>query len=81
MADARPWVTPSDLAEYTFCPRALHYRRTRDDPGSKAVVRGSTYHTRRLSTERWRETHGHLAWAVVALGVGLVVVAVVVGGL
>lgn len=77
MADARPWVTPSDLAEYAFCPRALHYRRTRDDPGSKAATRGVAYHRRRLSSERRREALGGVPWVAVALGAVLVVVAVV----
>jgi len=78
--DDRRWVTPSDLAEYAFCPRALHYRKTRDDPGSEAAARGAAYHRRRLSAERRRDEHGRLAWAAVALGVVLALVGASLAG-
>lgn len=80
MGDGRRWVTPSDLAEYAFCPRALHYRWTRDDPGSEAAARGTAYHLRRLNAVRRRDEHGRLAWALVALGAILVLVAVGLSG-
>jgi hypothetical protein len=80
VGDDRRWVTPSDLAEYAFCPRALHYRWTRDDPGSEPAARGTAYHRRRLSAERRRDEHGRLAWVAVALGAILVLVAAVLAG-
>ena len=80
MRDDRPWVSPTDLAEQAFCPRALHYRRTRDAPRSAAADEGTAYHLRRLAAERRRDEHGRLAWAAVALGAGLVLVAAALGG-
>jgi hypothetical protein len=76
----RRWITPSDLAEYRFCPRALHYRWTRDDPGSEAAARGTAYHRRHLAAERRRDEYGRLAWVAVALGAILVLVAAGLAG-
>lgn len=75
----RPWTTPTDLAEFAFCPRALHYRRTRTDPGSPAAESGSTYHARRLGSERWRDEHGSVAWLALVAGLVLLAVAATVG--
>lgn len=71
-----PWTSPSELAEYVFCPRAFHYRRTRDDPGSEAAARGTSYHRRRLGSERRREEHPGMAWLAVAVGLATVALAV-----
>jgi CRISPR/Cas system-associated exonuclease Cas4 (RecB family) len=78
VAPERPWVSPSDLAEYAFCPRALHYRRTRLSPPSRSADAGEAFHRRRLSAVRWREEHPGLPWLAVAAGVLLVVGAAVV---
>jgi len=69
------WVTPSDLAEYTFCPRAHFYRQQTEEPRSRSARAGETFHRRRLGAERWREEHPHLPWVAVVLGLGLTVVA------
>ncbi|HYB63224.1 MAG TPA: hypothetical protein VEE86_02230 [Thermoplasmata archaeon] len=78
MADEPPWTTPSALGEYAFCPRAHFYRLRADPPPSRASVAGETYHARRLSSERWRDEHRAIPWLAVAVGVGLVAIAVVV---
>jgi len=80
VADDGRWVTPSDLAEYAFCPRALYYRRTRDAPDSEAADRGATYHRRRLSAERRRAEHGRLPWLALALGAALLLLGVALAG-
>ena len=72
-----PWTTPSDLAEYTFCPRAHYYRRQQEEPRTPAAAAGESYHRRRLSAERWRDEHPALLW--LALAVGLVLLAVAAG--
>lgn len=76
MPDRDGWTSPSELAEYTFCPRALHYRQTRGPaPPSRSADAGTAYHGDRLSAERWRAEHPGLPWAVVLVGGLLVVVA------
>jgi hypothetical protein len=72
------WTTPSDLAEYAFCPRAHFYRRHGEAPPSAEAVAGESYHRRRLSSERWRDEHRSVPWVAVAAGVLLLAVAVLV---
>ena len=78
MSDSRGWTTPSELAEYTFCPRAQFYRRSSDPPSSDAAIAGEEYHRRHLSSERWRDEHSRVAWLAVAVGFALFAVAVAV---
>lgn len=78
MTDEGLWTTPSDLAEYTFCPRAHFYRRHGEAPRSRAAASGDAYHRRHLSGERWRDEHRLAPWLAVAAGVGLLAIAVVV---
>jgi hypothetical protein len=75
----RSWTTPSELAEFAFCPRALHYRRTRADPGSAAADAGTSYHAHRLGSERWRDEHGSVAWLALVAGLALIGTAAAVG--
>lgn len=62
------WSTPSDLAEYAFCPRAHHYRLHGEAPTSRSAEAGETYHARRLSAERWRAEHRSAPWLAVLAG-------------
>jgi hypothetical protein len=80
VADDGPWTTPSELAEYAFCPRAYHLRLGHPPPGSSAARRGVAYHQRKLSAERWRDEHRTAPWLAVLAGIALIVAAVAVGG-
>lgn len=79
MASEPPWTSATELAEYAYCPRAHFYRRQGEAPPSPAATEGESFHHRRLASERWREEHAPLAWAVV--GAGVVLLAVAVGAL
>jgi CRISPR/Cas system-associated exonuclease Cas4 (RecB family) len=78
VARERSWTTPSDLAEYTFCPRAHYFRRHGEAPSSPASEAGVAYHARQLGSERWREEHPLAPWLAVVVGVGLLALAAVV---
>jgi hypothetical protein len=77
MAAERPWVSASDLADYTFCPRSHWYH---EHPPAEGATRssqrrasaGTRYHGRTLAAERRRAEHGGAYWA--GLGLGLVLV-------
>ena len=73
-----PWTTPSELAEYTFCPRAHFYRRQGNSPPSPAASSGVAYHQRRLASERWRDEHRSAPWLAVLAGAVLCVLALLV---
>ncbi len=73
------WTSPSDLAEYAYCPRSHWYRHhpPSEGPSPGASVRsrrGIRYHQRALSAEQRRAEHG-VAYAV-TLAIGVAVVAV-----
>lgn len=76
MASRGGFTTPSDLAEYAYCPRAHYYRhhpppegRTAESTaGSRA---GERYHRRVLSAERRRAERGKAYWAGALVGVAL----------
>ena len=72
------WTTPTDLAEYAFCPRAHHYRRQGEAPRTHPADAGTAYHLRQLSAERLRDEHGQLAWIAVFVGLGLLTLAIMV---
>lgn len=78
MGSARPTTTPSDLAEYAFCPRARYYRHRYGAPAPTASAeRGIRYHAVELAGVRRREK-GRTAYVLVALaGVALVVLGLV----
>ncbi len=76
-----PWLSASDLSEYTFCPRAYYYRHHPPASGptlaSEREARlGERRHQRALNSVRHRETRawvwlGLLAFSL--LGVTIVV--------
>lgn len=78
------YVSASELAEFAFCPRAHYYQRHPDGrpvaPEALAREReGLAYHARTTrSDRRWAEA-SPIPWAL-ALLVGIVLIAVVVGG-
>jgi CRISPR/Cas system-associated exonuclease Cas4 (RecB family) len=74
-----PWASASDLAEYTYCPRAYWYR-THPPPGeiphaarSRAEA-GRRYHARELRSEQARESHAGAYLALAGFGLLLLVV-------
>lgn len=83
MAGPGTWSSPSDLAEWAYCPRA-HFYRHRTPPGTtNAVVRarrrrGIVYHARALGAERRRAEHARAYALAVGLGLALVALGVVV---
>lgn len=76
MAGEGGWTTPSDLAEYAFCPRAHFYRQRYGTPPSPQLDDGLRYHRRQLRSERWRSEHPRIPWLAVLAGVALVAVAI-----
>ncbi len=62
------WCSPSELAEYAFCPRAHFYHRQAPAPRTPASAAGERYHEATLSGELWRDRHRRTAWAAVGLG-------------
>jgi CRISPR/Cas system-associated exonuclease Cas4 (RecB family) len=75
-----PWASASDLAEYTYCPRAYWYR-THPPPGEvprgtqRRAEAGTRYHTRELRSEGARESNAGAY--LVLVGIGLVLLAAV----
>jgi len=70
------WTTPSDLADYTYCPRSYWYRYHPPAEGpstaSQRSARGGVrYHARVLTAERHRAERGASYWAVLLLGMAL----------
>ncbi len=70
-----PWVTPSELADEAFCPRARWYRRHPPPSGRSAASvdrsdAGTSVHAQRLGAERRRDER--LGGYVAALAVGIV---------
>lgn len=77
-ADDR-WTSPSELADYAYCPRSHWYGR-RPPPGGpsgRSTERsraGLRYHRRVLTAERHRSERGTAYWAGVVVGAVLVLV-------
>jgi CRISPR/Cas system-associated exonuclease Cas4 (RecB family) len=71
---ARPGTTsPSDLAEYAFCPRSHWYRyhppaRGPSPDGLRRSAAGTRFHARSLAATRSRSEHGAGLWVAVVLG-------------
>lgn len=77
MAADEEWTSPSDLADYAYCPRSHWYRHHPPDEGPSPYAsarrqRGARYHARTLGAERARDEHGWAYWTGVLAGVGLV---------
>jgi len=72
------WTSPSDLADYAYCPRS-HWYRTHPPPGGPrpesraSATAGVRYHDRVLSGERHRAERGGAYWGVLLVGFGLAV--------
>jgi hypothetical protein len=72
------WTSPSDLADYAYCPRSHWYRHHPPQGGGapEAAERaraGVRYHERTLTAERRRAEHGAAYWFGILIGLGLVV--------
>ncbi len=75
------WSSPSDLADYAYCPRSHFYRHHPPPVGPSAASgarrrAGRVYHRRTLAAERRRADRAGAYWAGVAVGVVLVVAGV-----
>lgn len=74
-----PWASASDLAEYTYCPRAHWYRKHPPPgpipPGSKQRAEaGRRYHARELRAEESRDAHAGAYLALAGIGLLLLVI-------
>lgn len=74
-----PWASASDLAEYTYCPRAYWYRKhpPRGEIPNGANRRaeiGRRYHARELHAERSRESNALAYLALAAIGLSLLAI-------
>ena len=72
------WTTPSDLADYAYCPRSHWYRhhppeRRPSVASQESALHGVRYHGRVLTGERHRAERGAAYWAVLLVGAVLVV--------
>ncbi len=64
--------SPSDLAEYAYCPRAREYRRTLGAPPLSApAVEGAVFHARELRAIRRRHDRVGLYAAAAVAGAAL----------
>jgi hypothetical protein len=76
MARDGSWTSPSDLADYAYCPRSHWYRHHPPAAGPSATsgVRsraGARYHARVLSAERRHAEHRGAYWVGILVGVAL----------
>ena len=76
MARDDGWTSPSDLADYAYCPRSHWYRHhpPARGPSRAAQARsrfGVRYHRRVLRAEARRERHGTAYWAGLLVGLVL----------
>lgn len=75
----------SDLAEYSYCPRAAWYR-LHPPPGApdgasvRALERGQRFHRSHLERTVRRESSGTFGWSLIALAVLLLALAFYLGG-
>lgn len=72
------WTSPSDLADYAYCPRSHWYRHhppaagpSRSGVGRR--VAGERYHRQTLAAERHRAERGGAYWLVLLVGLACVV--------
>ncbi|MGD1098908.1 MAG: hypothetical protein ABR888_00980 [Thermoplasmata archaeon] len=70
------WTTPSDLADYVYCPRSHWYRHHPPPEGpsrssERSALGGVRYHDRVLTAERHLAERGGSYWGVLLLGVAL----------
>jgi CRISPR/Cas system-associated exonuclease Cas4 (RecB family) len=82
MEDEGGWTSPTDLADYAYCPRSHWYRHHPPDraPSRASGQRrraGERYHELTLGAERRRAERGSAYWIGLLVGVGLVAIGVV----
>jgi CRISPR/Cas system-associated exonuclease Cas4 (RecB family) len=70
------WTSPSDLADYVYCPRSHWYRHHPPSGGpsrsaQRSALGGVRYHDRVLTAERHRAERGGAYWGVLLLGLAL----------
>jgi CRISPR/Cas system-associated exonuclease Cas4 (RecB family) len=71
------WTSPSDLADYVYCPRS-HWYRHHPPPGGpsrasqQSALAGVRYHRRALLAEQHRDERGGAYWTVLLVGLALV---------
>lgn len=75
------WTSPSDLAEYAYCPRSHWYHHHPPSKGSTSHSSerrraGERYHRSVLTAERHRAERGARYWLGVLTGVALVALGV-----
>ena len=67
------WTSPTDIADYVYCPRS-HWYRYHPPPGGpttaseRSARAGVRYHRRVLTAERHRAERGGTYWAVLVVG-------------
>jgi hypothetical protein len=72
------WTSPSDLADYAYCPRSHWYRHHPPPQGASAASQrsargGVRYHDRVLTGERHRAERGGAYLAALLLGLALAI--------
>jgi hypothetical protein len=77
MAPDEAWTSPSELADYAYCPRSHWYRNHPPAVGPSAASearsqRGVRLHERRLGAERRRAERGRAYWVGLLIGVVLI---------
>jgi len=72
------WTSPSDIADYVYCPRS-HWYRHHPPPGApshaaeRSALVGVRYHRRELTAERHRAERGGTYWLALLVGVLLAI--------
>ncbi len=77
MAPDDGWTSPSDLADYAYCPRSHWYRHhpPAEGPSASSERRsraGVRFHRHALRAEERRARHGAAYWFVLLVGLALV---------
>lgn len=81
MATDDGWTSPSDLADYVYCPRSHWYRNHSPPEGpsrssQRNALEGLRSHDRILVAEQRRDERGGAYWAVLLAGTLLAVAGV-----
>ena len=69
-------TSPSDLADYAYCPRS-HWYRHHPPPGGpsaegiRRAEAGTRFHARALHATRLRSERGRAYWVLVVVGVAV----------
>jgi len=81
MGPDESWSSPSDLADFVYCPRSHWYRHHPPSDGpnrasQRSALGGVRYHDRVLTAERHRAERGGTYWGALLLGLALVALGV-----